>query len=475
MDYPALELHIDGEWLGAGRRRTQRVVNPATGGSLGELPLVDAQDLERALQAAERAFTRWRRSSPEERSRVLKGAAQLIRERAGRIARIATMEEGKPLREARAETAMVANLFDFYAEECRRVYGRVLVRPTGTRSLVVKEPVGPVAAFAPWNFPVGNPGRKLGAPIAAGCPVILKPAEESPASAIEIVRSLIDAGLPGGVAQLVFGVPDEVSRHLLASPIIRKLSFTGSIAVGKHLLGLAAATVKRTTMELGGHAPVIVFDDADLDRAVEMLAAAKFRNAGQVCVSPTRFYVQQGVYERFVTAFAARALQIEVGDGLVERHHMGPMANPRRPQAMESFVSDALSHGAKLQTGGARQGKEGFFWQPTVLSDVPPHARIMREEPFGPVAVISPFATFEDAVEQANRLPYGLAAYAFTESAKRALLIGDALEAGMVAINAVMVAAPDAPFGGVKESGHGAEDGPEGLEACLVTKAIHQG
>jgi len=264
-----------------------------------------------------------------------------------------------------------------------------------------------------------------------------------------------------------------VPRHLLASPIIRKLSFTGSTAVGKHLLVLAAATVKRTTMELGGHAPVVVFDDADLDRTIELLATAKFRNAGQVCVSPTRFYVQQGIYDRFVTAFTQRTRKVEVGDGLVERHHMGPMANPRRPQAMEALIGDAVSRGAALRLGGERHGKEGFFYQPTVLSDVPPGSRIMTEEPFGPVAVIAPFATFEEAVEQANRLPYGLAAYAFTESGKRAMLIGDALEAGMVGINSVAMAAADAPFGGVKESGHGSEDGLEGLEDCLAAKAIH--
>ena len=473
-DYPELKLHIDGEWIGAGQRRLHRVVNPATGATLGELPLVDAADLERALQAAERGFRLWKRATTDERARVLRGAAQLIRQRIDHIARVATLEEGKTLAETRIEAHAAANLFEFYAEECRRTYGRVLVRPTGTRSIVVKEPVGPVAAFAPWNFPIGNPGRKLGAPVAAGCSVILKPAEEAPASAIEVVRALIDAGLPAGVVQLVFGVPDEVSRHLLASPIIRKLSFTGSIPVGKHLLTLAAATVKRTTMELGGHAPVIVFDDADLTRTVELLATAKCRNAGQVCVSPTRFYVQQGIYERFVAAFTARIRKINIGDGLIEGSQMGPMANPRRPAAMEKFIGDAVACGAKLHTGGERHGKAGFFWQPTVLSDAPPHARIMNEEPFGPVAVITPFATLEEVVEQANRLPYGLAAYAFTESAKRALLIGDAIEAGMVGINAVTVAAADAPFGGVKESGHGSEDGPEGLQACLVTKAIHQ-
>jgi succinate-semialdehyde dehydrogenase/glutarate-semialdehyde dehydrogenase len=472
--YPELKLHIDGEWLGAGKRRVQPVVNPATGAVLGELPLADPADLDRALQAAERGFRAWKRVGADERARVLKAAAQLIRARVDYIARVATLEEGKTLPETRVETLAAANLFEFYAEECKRTYGRVLVRPTGTRSLVVHEPVGPVAAFAPWNFPVGNPGRKLGAPIAAGCSVILKPAEEAPASAIEVVRALLDAGLPAGVAQLVFGVPDEVSRHLLASPIIRKLSFTGSTAVGKHLLTLAAATVKRTTMELGGHAPVIVFDDADLPRAVELLATAKFRNAGQVCVSPTRFYVQEGIYERFVSAFTERARKVSVGDGLLDSSHMGPMANPRRPAAMEKFIGNAVECGARLQLGGERHGREGFFWKPTVLSDVPVGARIMNDEPFGPVAVMAPFARLEDAVEQANRLPYGLAAYAFTESAKRAMLISDAIESGMVGINTVMMAAVDSPFGGVKESGHGAEDGPEGLHACLVTKAIHQ-
>ena len=472
--YTDLKLYIDGEWLGAGKRRTHRVINPANGATLGELPLVDTADLDRALQAAERGYKLWRRATAEERGRVMKGAAQLIRQRADQIARIATLEEGKTVGEARAEAMMTANLFEFYGEECRRTYGRVLVRPTGTRSMVTKEPVGPVAAFAPWNFPIANPGRKLGAPVAAGCSVILKPAEESPGSAIEVVRALYDAGLPAGVVQLVFGVPDEVSRHLLASPIIRKLSFTGSTVVGKHLLALAAQTVKRTTMELGGHAPVIVFDDADLDRTVEMLATAKIRNTGQVCVSPTRFYVQEGIYDRFVTAFTERTRKVNVGDGLLDTSHMGPMANPRRPAAIEKFVEDARSHGAKVHTGGERHGKEGLFFQPTVLSNVPLHAKIMNEEPFGPVAVITPFKTFDDAVEQANRLPYGLAAYAFTESAKRAMLISDAIESGMVGINMVAMAAADAPFGGVKESGFGSEDGPEGLAACLVTKTIHQ-
>jgi succinate-semialdehyde dehydrogenase/glutarate-semialdehyde dehydrogenase len=304
--------------------------------------------------------------------------------------------------------------------------------------------------------------------------VILKPAEETPASAMAVVQALLDAGLPPGVCQLVFGVPDEVSRHLLASPVIRKLSFTGSTAVGKHLMKLAADTCKRTTMELGGHAPVIIFDDCDLDKTVELLATAKFRNAGQVCVSPTRFYVQEGIHDEFVEAFRARVGKVALGHGLAEGIHMGPMANARRPEAVAALVADAVSHGARLRTGGERHGDAGFFYRPTVLSDVPLAARIMNEEPFGPVVLTAPFSTFDEVVEQANRLPYGLAAYAFTENGRQANLIADAIESGMVGINTTMLAAADSPFQGVKESGHGSEDGPEGLAACLVTKTIHQ-
>jgi succinate-semialdehyde dehydrogenase/glutarate-semialdehyde dehydrogenase len=304
--------------------------------------------------------------------------------------------------------------------------------------------------------------------------VILKPAEEAPASAMAVVQALLDAGLPAGVCQLVFGVPDEVSRHLLASPVIRKVSFTGSTVVGKHLMKLAAETMKRTTMELGGHAPVIIFDDCDLDKTVETLALAKFRNAGQVCVSPTRFYVQEGVHDRFVQAFTERVARISVGDGLLDTSQMGPMANPRRPQAIEALLADAVSHGGRVRTGGERIGDAGFFFQPTILSDVPLAARIMSEEPFGPVVMTAPFRTFDEVVEQANRLPYGLAAYAFTENGRTANLIGDAIESGMVGINTTAMAAADAPFQGVKESGHGSEDGPEGIAACLVTKSIHQ-
>jgi succinate-semialdehyde dehydrogenase/glutarate-semialdehyde dehydrogenase len=465
-------MHIDGEWVGKGSRRVHQVLCPATGQVLGELPLADAADLDRALDAAAKAFKVWRATPADERCRVLKRAADLIRERADRIARIATTEEGKTFGEARIETMVTANWLEFAGEEAKRAYGRVLVRPTGQRHMVLKEPVGPVAAFAPWNFPVGNPGRKFGAAIAAGCSVILKPAEESPNSALEVLKALLDAGLSQGVAQIVFGVPDEVSRHLLASPVIRKLSFTGSVAVGKHLMKLCADGMKRTTMELGGHAPVIVFDDADLEHALNTIAPHKYRNAGQVCVSPTRFYVQEPVYTKFVDGFVERAKALPVGDGLDPNMRMGPMANPRRLDAMNAFIGDAVKSGATLKTGGERIANQGFFWEPTVLSDVPLSARIMNEEPFGPVAIMNPFKTFDEVVEQANRLPYGLAAYAFTQSSKRSMLISDAIEAGMVAVNNVQIAGADAPFGGVKDSGHGSEDGPEGVEACQVIKSV---
>jgi succinate-semialdehyde dehydrogenase/glutarate-semialdehyde dehydrogenase len=473
-DYPRLHLHIDGEWIAAGDRSTHTVINPATGSGLGDLPLANAADLDRALDAAQRAYRKWRATPADERGQVMKRAAVLMRERVETIARIATLEEGKTLAETRIETQVAANLFEFYGEECRRSYGRVLVRPAGRRSLVIKEPVGPVAAFAPWNFPITNPARKLGGPIAAGCSVILKPAEEAPGAALEILRALIDAGLPAGVAQIVFGVPDEVSRHLLSSPVIRKLSFTGSIAVGKHLMKLAADNMLRTTMELGGHAPVLIFDDADLDKAMDELSAAKLRNAGQVCISPTRFLVQEGIYDSFVEQFVANTKRLKVGDGLEKGVNMGALANPRRSRAMEANVEDVTRHGAHIKTGGHRIGEKGNFFEPTVVTELPNDARAMNEEPFGPMAIINPFKTFEDAVREANRLPFGLAAYAWTKSAKTANAIAASVETGMISINHVGLGIPETPFGGVKDSGYGSEGGSEAIEPYMNPKFVSQ-
>ncbi|HJO64535.1 MAG TPA: NAD-dependent succinate-semialdehyde dehydrogenase [Sphingomonas sanguinis] len=466
-------LYIGGEWLGAEGRETQAVLNPATGQSLGDLPLATTADMDRALEAASRGFELWRKTAPQERAAVLLRTAALVRERAEDLATLATLEEGKPIVEARGEVAATAALLEFHAGEAVRIYGRVLPRPTGTRSLVLHQPVGPVAAFCAWNFPVMNPVRKISPAIAAGCSVILKPSEETPASAIAIMRCFQDAGLPGDVAQLVFGVPDAVSRHLLASPVTRKLSFTGSVPVGKHLLKLAADTVMKSTMELGGHGPVLVFDDCDLDKTLDTLVTHKFRNAGQVCVAPTRFHVQEGIYERFTKGFAERAAALKIGDGLSSDTQMGPMANPRRPEAIGAMIEDAVKNGARKLTGGEAQGGNGFFFAPTVLADVSLDAKAMNEEPFGPIALIRPFATTEDAIAEANRLPFGLGAYCFTENGRRQNQLGDEIEAGMIAINTVRLSWGDAPFGGVKESGYGSEDGPEGIANHMITKAVH--
>jgi succinate-semialdehyde dehydrogenase/glutarate-semialdehyde dehydrogenase len=335
------------------------------------------------------------------------------------------------------------------------------------------EPVGPVATFTPWNFPIYLLAKKVAAALAAGCSVISKPPEETPGCTGALARALDDAGLPKGVFQLVHGVPDMVSRKLIGSPIIRKMSFTGSVPVGKHLMKLAADSMTRVTLELGGHAPVLIFEDCDLEKTLDMVVPQKFRNAGQVCVSPTRFYVQQGIYDAFIKGFAERTRQVKVGDGLQPDTKMGPLANQRRPEAIGALVEDARAKGARVLAGG-EAGDSGYFYQPTLLADVPLEADIMNNEPFGPVAVSRPFKDFDEAVEQANRLPYGLAAFAFTENGRRANLLGDAIEAGMVGINSFAISMADAPFGGVKDSGFGSEGGKEGLETYQVVKAIHQ-
>ncbi|MET0282285.1 MAG: NAD-dependent succinate-semialdehyde dehydrogenase [Steroidobacteraceae bacterium] len=473
MSYPELHLLVDGERLGAAGRRTIPVLNPATGQTLGQLPLASNADLDRALEATRRAWPVWRALGPQVRGKILHKAADLLRERGEDIARLATIEEGKTLAETRVELSVSAEIIDWYAEEGRRAYGRVLPqRVAGMRMTVVKEPVGPVAGFAPWNFPLGNPARKLGSALGAGCSVILKPAEESPGSALAIAQALLDAGVPGGVLQVVFGVPAEVSEHLISSPIIRAVHFTGSIPVGKQLTALAAQHMKRTTMELGGHAPVLVFDDVDVDAVLDLAVGSKYRNAGQVCVSPTRFYVHESIYERFAAGFAERVRTIQVGNGLDAAVRMGPLAHDRRKPAVAALIDEAVASGARLLAGGHDLPGSGYFYAPTVLADVPEAARIMNEEPFGPVAVLRPFRDFDEVIASANRLPYGLAAYAFTQNSRRVNLLGEQVESGMLGINSFTIAMPEAPFGGVKESGHGSEEGMEGLDACLVTKFI---
>jgi succinate-semialdehyde dehydrogenase/glutarate-semialdehyde dehydrogenase len=473
--YTDLALYIDGKWFNGEGRKGEDVVNPATGKALGHLPHASTADLDAAIAAAEKGLAVWKSTSAYDRSKIMRKAADLLRERYDHVSKVQTQEQGKVYVESRAEVLTSAEIIEWYAEEGRRTYGRVIPgRQKGVRQIVLQEPVGVVAAFTPWNFPTLTPVRKIGGALAAGCSIIIKASEETPGACIELAKCFADAGLPAGVLNLVFGVPANVSEHLIPAKAVKKISFTGSIPVGKHLAGLAARGMKRATMELGGHSPVVVFEDADPEKAADTIAAFKYRNAGQVCISPTRFYVQENSYNKFLARFTEYAKGLKMGDGLEKGITLGPLANPRRLDAMETFVNDAKARGGKVVTGGSRQGNQGFFFQPTVVTDVPDDSKIMTEEPFGPVAPIVTFKTFDEVVERANSLPYGLAAYAFTSSEKTATAIGDAMQSGMVGVNSVAVSTPETPFGGVKESGYGSEGGIEGLQAYLNTKFISQ-
>jgi succinate-semialdehyde dehydrogenase / glutarate-semialdehyde dehydrogenase len=468
-----LKLFIDGVWKSGEGREAHPVVNPVNAQPIADLPYATKADLDEALAASDRAWPEWRAMDVEKRGAILHKAAALVRERADHIAATLTQEQGKVLAEAKAEVLASAQLFDWYAEDAKRDYGRTLVRPAGQVSRVIRQPVGPTATFTPWNFPIYLLAKKVSAALAAGCTVISRPPHETPGCCTELFRALADAGIPKGVAQLVHGDSGLVSETLIASRVIRKVSFTGSTNVGKHLMRLCADSMTRVTMELGGHAPVLIFDDCDLEKTLDMVVPQKFRNAGQVCVSPTRFYVQNGIYDAFLKGFAERTAKVKVGSGLEPDTKMGPLANSRRPAQVGALVEDAKAKGARVLAGG-EEGDGGFFFQPTLLADVPNEALIMNDEPFGPVAVSRPFDTFEEAIEQANRLPYGLAAFAFTENGRRANLIGDLVESGMVGINTFAISGADAPFGGVKDSGFGSEGGKEGLESYQVVKAVHQ-
>jgi succinate-semialdehyde dehydrogenase/glutarate-semialdehyde dehydrogenase len=473
--YAILEMLIDGKFTRGSSGKGEPVINPATEQMLAELPHAAQSDLEAAVAAAEKGFNAWKAMSAYDRYRILRKGAEILRSRADAIATILTLEQGKIIAEAKIEVLTSADILDWYAEEGRRAYGRIIPgRMPGVRQMVIKEPVGIVAAFTPWNFPALTPMRKIAGALAAGCSIILKPSEETPGTAVEVARCLQEAGLPEGVLNVVFGVPAEVSSYLIAHPKVRKISFTGSTAVGKQLMKLAAEGMKRTTMELGGHAPVIVFDDVDIASVAKIAAGGKYRNAGQVCISPTRFFVHETKYKQFVDAFTEIAAGLKLGDGLDPSSQMGPMANARRLEAMDMFVSDAKAKGAVIKTGGERPANQGFFYKPTVLADVPAEARIMTEEPFGPLAPIVPFKSFDEVVERANGVAYGLAAYAFTNDEKRATAIADALQWGMVGVNSLAVSTPETPFGGIKDSGHGSEGGIEGLEAYLNIKFVSQ-
>lgn len=471
--YADVLLLIDGEWVPAESGKSLPIVDPATDEQIGTVAWAEKPDLDRALAAAAAGFKIWSVTSAYERSKIMRKAADLLRQRVDDIAWVMTREQGKPLAQAKMEILGGADTIDWFAEEGRRAYGQIIpARAPNVLQMTIKVPVGVVAAFTPWNFPVNQIVRKLSAALTTGCSIIVKAPEETPASPAELLRCFVDAGVPAGVVNLVYGVPSEISEYLISSPIVRKVTFTGSTPVGKLLASLAGKHMKRATMELGGHGPVIVTQDADLDNAISLLSMSKFRNAGQVCVSPTRFLIEDGIADRFIDGFTEAARKIKVGNGLDPESEMGPLANDRRIPALEALVSDAVQQGGKLKTGGRRIGNVGQFYEPTVLADVPISARIMNEEPFGPVVIINRFGSLDDAIVEANRLPFGLAAYAFTGSDQTATRLGFEIEAGSLTINHLGLALPEVPFGGVKDSGYGTEGGSEAIEAYLDTRFV---
>lgn len=472
-DYADTRLLIDGQWADAADGKTLDVVNPATDKVIGKVAYAGRADLDRALASVQRGFEAWRAMPANERALVMRRAAALLRERAPSIAALLTQEQGKPLSEARGEVLAAADIIEWFADEGRRIYGRIVPsRNLAAQQLVLKEPVGPVAAFTPWNFPINQIVRKVGAALASGCSILVKAPEETPASPAALLQAFVDAGVPAGTVTLVYGDPAEISAYLIAHPIIRKVTFTGSTPVGKQLAALAGLHMKRVTMELGGHAPVIVCEDADIGVAVKASGFAKFRNAGQVCIAPTRFLVHNSLRSAFTKALVAHAQGLTLGDGLAPGTTIGPLANPRRLTAMAKVTQDAIARGARVETGGERFGTTGNFYLPTVLDDVPLDADVFNNEPFGPVAAIRGFDTLDEAIAEANRLPYGLAGYAFTQSIRNVHLLSHRLELGMLWVNQPATPSAEMPFGGVKDSGYGSEGGPEALEAYLVTKAV---
>jgi succinate-semialdehyde dehydrogenase / glutarate-semialdehyde dehydrogenase len=473
--YTDLYQYIDGEFIGAASRPSDPVVNPADGSVIGQLPRGHTDDIERALAAADRAFRSWGLESPLKRSDLLRRVAQLMRERAPQIGRDITLDQGKPLADAVGEVTASAEHAEWHAEEGRRIYGRVIpARLPEVRQMVLREPIGVCAAFSPWNFPFNQALRKVVAALASGCTVILKGPAEAPSAVVALARLFHDAGLPPGCLNVVWGSADAISRQLIASPIVRMVSFTGSVPVGKHLAALAGQHMKRTTMELGGHAPVIICDDADVERAADLLAPYKFRNAGQVCISPTRFLVQRPVFDRFVDRFLQRTRALRIGNGLEPGVQMGPVASERRLREMLAFAEDARATGGELALGGSRLGEQGNFFPPTVVLNPAPASRLMTEEPFGPMAGIVPFDELDAAIATANSLPFGLAAYGFTTSTHRAHALATGIEAGMVNINHFGMAPAEIPFGGIKDSGFGSEGGTESFDSYLVTKFVTQ-
>jgi len=468
--YPDLNLFIGGAWRKASGDIS--VINPATEKEIGRLPRASQADLDDALDAAEKGFKIWSRTAPRDRANILRAAAALLRQRQDEIAYSITLEHGKPLAQARLEVIRGAEFFEWDAGEAMRTYGRIIPSKPGEKFMVHHQPIGVVAGFSPWNFPMSQPARKIAGALASGCSIILKAAEETPAGAIHIAQAFADAGLPKGVLNLVFGDPAEISSYLVPKDSVRLVAFTGSTVVGRHLTTMASEHMTSVLMELGGHAPVIVCEDTDINAAAINGAVRKYRNSGQVCTSPTRFFVAESKFEQFRDTFTKRAAATVVGNGLDAGVEMGPLANDRRISALTALVEDARAKGAEVLTGGNPQGNQGYFFQPTVLANVPANARVMQEEPFGPLAVINPVANLDEAIAKANSVPFGLAGYAFTNRADYIDRMIDEVEVGNLSINTLEASMPETPFGGVKSSGYGREGGSEGLDNYMVIKHV---
>lgn len=467
--YPQIKLLVGGEWR---VRDGAPILNPSDESVLGTVPHATRQDLDDSLAAAAKGFQVWRKTSPAKRAEIILKASAIMRTRVEEIAVVMTLEQGKPIAQSRLEVLRACDIIEWDANEGRRVYGRVIPAEPGMRHTVLRQPIGPVAAFSPWNFPVSSPTRKVAGALSAGCSIILKASEETPGGAYEIARAFTDAGLPPGVLNLVYGVPSEISDYLIPQESVRLVTFTGSISVGKRLAALAGAHMKPAIMELGGHAPVIVCDDVDPVTSAAAAVTGKSRNAGQVCVSPTRWFVEEKIYEPFARAFADKAASLKIGSGMDPATQLGPLANVRRVEAMTELVADAKAKGARILSGGARIANRGYYFPLTVMADLPNDARVMQEEPFGPIAVVNPVKSIEEAIARANELPYGLAAYAFTNSARKAEALAEGVEVGNLSINHYVASSAETPFGGVKDSGYGREGGTEGLSHYTVVKNV---
>jgi succinate-semialdehyde dehydrogenase/glutarate-semialdehyde dehydrogenase len=473
MTYPRIGLFIAGKWI-HDRPACHEVRNPSNEAALGAVPGATAQDLDRALQAAQQGFLTWRDTPPDERAKLLQRVSTLLLERQDEIGRIITLEQGKPFTDGRNEVARARTFLEWDAAQCLRAYGTVIPSGPQQQRLVLRQPIGPVAAFTPWNVPLSSPARKISAALATGCSVVLKAAEDTPGTACAFVQCFIDAGLPAGVLSLVFGDPASVSKALIASPVVRMVTLTGSVQVGKLLAQQAGAAMKPALLELGGHAPVLIGEGVDAARVAHLATAAKMRMAGQICASPTRFIVHRAVYEQFVSSFAQACRDLRVGDGFEAGVQMGPVANARRLATMQSLVDDAKARGARVAAGGHRIGDRGYFFAPTVLADVPLAADAMTSEPFGPLALCVPVDSLEQGIALANCVPVGLSAYAFTNCLHDAERLQRELDCGVLSINSFDTPGADAPFGGVKESGIGREGGAESLDAYLVSKTVLQ-